>query len=235
MLWLLALIILAGILAYYKASIHWATLAITALLAAYLLVNGASSSSNLSLWMTYLIVFIPLNVIPIRKWLISRWVFKFMKAALPAMSQTEREALEAGNTWWDAELFSGSPNWDILQNLPAAKFSKEEQAFIDGPTETLCGMLNDWDITHNRMDLPPEVWDYIKKQKFCGMMIPKKYGGLEFSESAHSEIVMKISSRSSTAAVTVMVPNSLGPGKLLLNYGTEEQKNYYLPRLANGE
>lgn len=235
MLWLLALIILAGILAYYKASIHWATLAITALLAAFLLVNGASSSSNLSLWMTYLIVFIPLNVIPLRQWLISRWVFKFMKAALPAMSQTEREALEAGNTWWDAELFSGSPNWDILQSLPVAKFTKEELAFIDGPTETLCGMLNDWDITHNRMDLPPEVWDYIKKQKFCGMMIPKKYGGLEFSESAHSEIVMKISSRSSTAAVTVMVPNSLGPGKLLLNYGTEEQKDYYLPRLANGE
>jgi acyl-CoA dehydrogenase len=235
MLWLLVLVILVGILAYHKASIHWSTLAIAALLAAYLLVNGASSSSNLSLWMTYLIVFIPLNVIPLRQKLISSWVFKFMKAALPAMSQTEREALEAGNTWWDAELFSGSPNWDILQNLPVAKFTKEEQAFIDGPTETLCGMLNDWDITHNRMDLPPEVWDYIKKQKFCGMMIPKKYGGLEFSESAHSEIVMKISSRSSTAAVTVMVPNSLGPGKLLLNYGTEEQKNYYLPRLAIGE
>jgi acyl-CoA dehydrogenase len=235
MLWIIAFILVLWVLLYHKASIHWATLAITALLAVYLLVNGASSSSNLSLWMTYLIVFIPLNVIPIRQWLISRWVFKFMKAALPAMSQTEREALEAGNTWWDAELFSGNPNWDILQNLPAAKFTKEEQAFIDGPTETLCGMLNDWDITHNRMDLPPEVWDYIKKHKFCGMMIPKKYGGLEFSESAHSEIVMKISSRSSTAAVTVMVPNSLGPGKLLLNYGTEEQKDYYLPRLANGE
>jgi acyl-CoA dehydrogenase len=234
MLWLLAFIILAGILAYYKASIHWATLAITALLAAYLLVNGASSSSNLSLWMTYLIVFIPLNVIPLRQKLISSWVFKFMKAALPAMSQTEREALEAGNTWWDAELFSGSPNWDVLQNLPPAKFSKEEQAYLDGPVETLCAMLDDWDITHNRMDLPPEVWDYIKKQKFCGMIIPKEYGGLEFSESAHSEIVMKISSRSSTAAVTVMVPNSLGPAKLLLTYGTEEQKNYYLPRLANG-
>ncbi len=234
MLWLLALIILTGIFAYYKASIHWATLAIAALLAAYLLVNGASSSSNLSLWITYLIVFIPLNVIPFRQHLISRWIFKLMKSALPTMSQTEREALEAGNTWWDAELFSGNPNWDILQNLPSAKFSKEEQAFLDGPVETLCAMLNDWDITHNRMDLPKEVWDYIKQQKFCGMIIPKQYGGLEFSESAHSEIVMKISSRSSTAAVTVMVPNSLGPAKLLLTYGTEEQKNYYLPRLANG-
>lgn len=235
MLWLLALIILASILAYYKASIHWASLAITAFLAGYLLVNGASSSSNLSLWMTFLIIFIPLNVIPVRQWLISRWVLKFMKAALPAMSQTEREALEAGNTWWDAELFSGNPDWRVLQNLPVAKFSKAEQDFLDGPTETLCAMLDDWDITHNRQDLPTAVWDYIKKNKFCGMMIPKKYGGLEFSESAHSEIVMKISSRSSTAAVTVMVPNSLGPAKLLLNYGTEDQKNYYLPRLANGE
>ena len=234
MLWLITLLFLVGVLAYHKASIHWTTLAITTLLAAYLFTNGLGST-NLSIWITFLIVFIPLNVIPLRQKLISAFVLKLMKAALPPMSQTEKEALEAGNTWWDAELFSGSPNWDVLQNLPPAKFSKEEQAFLDGPTETLCAMLNDWDITHNRMDLPPEVWDYIKKNKFCGMMIPKKYGGLEFSESAHSEIVMKISSRSSTAAVTVMVPNSLGPAKLLLNYGTEAQKDYYLPRLANGE
>jgi acyl-CoA dehydrogenase len=234
MLWLLALIIILWALSYHKAPIQWAALAVGVLLAAYLVSNGLTSLGK-GLWAGYLLVFIPLTVIPIRQKLISSWIFKLMKSALPAMSQTEREALEAGNTWWDAELFSGSPNWDILQNLPASKFSKEEQAFLDGPVETLCGMLNDWDITHNRMDLPPEVWDYIKKQKFCGMMIPKKYGGLQFSESAHSEIVMKISSRSSTAAVTVMVPNSLGPAKLLLSYGTEEQKNHYLPRLANGE
>ena len=235
MLWLLALIILTGILAYHKVSIHLTTLALAGLLAAYLLVNGASSSSNLSLWLTYLIVFIPLNIIPLRQQLISRWVFKAMQAMLPPMSQTEREALDAGNTWWDAELFSGSPNWKVLQNLPKATLSPEEQAFIDGPVETLCSMINDWDITHKRKDLPPEVWDFIKKHKFCGMIIPKKFGGLEFSETAHSEVVMKISSRSSTAAVTVMVPNSLGPAKLLLAYGTEEQKNYYLPRLAVGE
>jgi acyl-CoA dehydrogenase len=234
MLWLFALILVLWVLSYRKVSIHWATLAIGGLLAAYLVTQGLTPFGK-SLWVAYLLVFIPINVIPLRQKLISGLVFKLMKSALPPMSQTEREALEAGNTWWDAELFSGNPNWAILQNLPAAKFSKEEQAFIDGPVETLCAMLNDWDITHNRMDLPKEVWDYIKKQKFCGMMIPKKYGGLAFSESAHSEIVMKISSRSSTAAVTVMVPNSLGPAKLLLNYGTEEQKNHYLPRLANGE
>ncbi len=234
MLWFIALFLILWFLSYHKIAIHWSMIVLGLLLAGYIVSKGLTPLSK-GLWIAFLIVFIPLNVIPMRQKLISRWLFKLMKSALPTMSQTEREALEAGNTWWDAELFSGNPNWDVLQNLPVAKFSKEEQAFLDDPTETLCAMINDWDITHNRKDLPKEVWDYIKKHKFCGMMIPKKYGGLEFSESAHSEIVMKISSRSSTAAVTVMVPNSLGPAKLLLNYGTEEQKNYYLPRLANGE
>jgi acyl-CoA dehydrogenase len=234
MVWLFIFLFLLLILSYQKASIHWATLAIGGLLACYLVMKGLTPFGK-GLWIAFLVIFIPLNVIPIRQKLISRLLFKLMKNALPTMSQTEKEALEAGNTWWDAELFSGSPKWDVLQNLPPAKFSKEEQDFLNGPTETLCAMLDDWDITHNLNDLPKDVWNYIKKNRFCGMMIPKKYGGLEFSESAHSEIVMKISSRSSTAAVTVMVPNSLGPAKLLLNYGTEEQKNYYLPRLAIGE
>ncbi len=187
------------------------------------------------LWIGFLLLFIPLNTPFIRKHLFSRWIFKLMKGALPPMSQTEREALEAGNTWWDAELFSGNSDWKVLQDLPVSRLSEEEQAFINGPVETLCTMLNDWDITHNRKDLPKAIWDYIKQQKFCGMIIPKEYGGLAFSETAHSEIVMKIASRSTTAAVTVMVPNSLGPAKLLLNYGTEQQKNHYLPRLATGE
>ena len=132
MLWLITLILLAGVLAYHKATIHWATLAITAVLAAYLFNNGLGST-NLSIWMTFLIVFIPLNVIPLRQKLISSWVLKLMKAALPPMSKTEKEALEAGNTWWDAELFSGSPNWSVLQNLPPAKFSKEEQSLPGRP------------------------------------------------------------------------------------------------------
>ncbi|MBS3954201.1 MAG: acyl-CoA dehydrogenase [Methylomicrobium sp.] len=171
----------------------------------------------------------------LRRSLISHPIYKAMKKALPPLSQTEREALEAGTTWWDAELFSGKPNWQVLQNLPAAKLTAEEQAFIDGPVETLCQMLNDWDITHNRRDLPPEVWDFIKRNKFCGMIIPKTFGGLEFSDYAHSQIVMKIASRSITAAVTVMVPNSLGPAKLLLDYGTDAQKKHYLYKLAAGE
>lgn len=171
----------------------------------------------------------------LRRSLISKPVYKAMKKALPPLSQTELEALEAGNSWWDAELFSGRPNWQVLQNLPAAKLTTEEQAFIEGPVETLCRMLDDWDITFNRRDLPPEVWDFIKRNKFCGMIIPKTYGGLEFSDYAHSQVVMKIASRSISAAVTVMVPNSLGPAKLLLDYGTDAQKKHYLYKLAAGE
>jgi acyl-CoA dehydrogenase len=230
MLWLLALLVLVSFLSYRQVSIHQAALAIGLLLGVY-----SISAFSVSLWLTYLIIFIPLTVPSIRQKLITRWVFQWMKNALPVMSRTEREALEAGNTWWEAELFSGKPNWKVLQDLPVAKLSVEEQAFIDGPVENLCAMLNDWDITHKRKDLPSEVWAYIKQHKFCGMMIPKAYGGLAFSETAHSEVVMKIASRCTTAAVTVMVPNSLGPAKLLLNYGTEAQKNYYLPRLVTGE
>lgn len=171
---------------------------------------------------------------PIRRKLLTRPLFNKMRKTMPPMSQTERTALEAGNTWWDAELFTGRPDWHKLDDLPAARLSEEEQAFLDGPVESLCAMIDDWDITHNRCDLPPEVWNTIKQQKFCGIIIPKSYGGLAFSEFAHSQIVMKIASRSTSAAVTVMVPNSLGPAKLLLAYGTESQKSHYLPRLAAG-
>ncbi|MGZ5599805.1 MAG: acyl-CoA dehydrogenase [Methylobacter sp.] len=234
MTWLISLLIVLGVLAYIRASIRLTTLVMAGWLGLYSLALGNGILVFL-LWLIFDAVFIPLNFPAIRKLLISRPVFRLMKSMLPRMSQTEREALEAGTTWWDAELFSGNPDWKVLLDLPAAKLTAGEQAFLDGPVETLCAMLDDWDITHNRHDLPSEVWDFIKKNKFCGMIIPKRYGGLEFSEYAHSEVVMKIAGRSSTAAVTVMVPNSLGPAKLLLAYGTEQQKNHYLPRLAAGE
>lgn len=234
MLWIAALLALLTGLFYYRIPLLWSTAALASLLAVYFLFTGPTPL-GIGLATAFLLIFLPLNLPFVRQRLITGPLFQIMKKALPSMSQTEREALEAGTTWWDAELFSGNPDWKRLMDLPTATLSREEQAFIDGPVETLCAMLNDWDITHNRMDLPEEVWDYIKKQKFCGIIIPKQYGGLEFSETAHSEIVMKISSRSSTAAVTVMVPNSLGPAKLLLVYGTEQQKNHYLPRLASGE
>ncbi|MGZ8152319.1 MAG: acyl-CoA dehydrogenase [Methylovulum sp.] len=234
MFWLLALFMLLWILFYYQIRLSVAVLIIALALSGFSLQNGLDLLTGV-LWSGFLLIIVPLNFSLFRQTFFSGPVFRLMKNKLPAMSQTEREALDAGNTWWEAELFSGRPNWNVLQDLPVVKLTEEEQAFLDGPVEALCGMLNDWDITHNRKDLPPEIWDTIKKHKFCGMIIPKCYGGLAFSDSAHSEIVMKIASRSTAAAVTVMVPNSLGPAKLLLNYGTEEQKNYYLPRLANGE
>ena len=230
MIWLGLLLIITCVLIYHQISLLTSTIVLAILLTAY----SFQSFSQL-LWLAFLLIFIPINIPVIRRQLISKPAFKWMQSALPEMSQTEQEAMDAGNTWWDAEIFSGNPNWEILQNLPAAKLSEEEQAFIDGSVETLCSMLDDWDITHHRQDLPESVWKYIKQQKFCGMIIPKHYGGLEFSEFAHSEVVMKVASRSSTAAVTVMVPNSLGPAKLLLAYGTQKQKDYYLPRLATGQ
>jgi acyl-CoA dehydrogenase len=151
------------------------------------------------------------------------------------MSDTEREALEAGSVWWDGELFSGMPDWDRLVSFPAPKLSDEEQAFLDGPCEELCRMLDDWDIAFRRADMPPQVWKFIKKHRFFAMIIPKKYGGLEFSAYANAMVIAKLASRSTTASSTVGVPNSLGPAELLLHYGTEEQKNHYLPGLASGD
>lgn len=169
-----------------------------------------------------------------RQW-ISKPLLNHIRRALPPISQTEREALQAGTTWWDAELFRGRPDWKRLLQTPAPALSDDEQAFLDGPCEKLCAMLDDWQISHELRDLPPEIWDYLKKHRFFAMIIPKQYGGLEFSAYAHSRVIQKIASRSGAAAVTVMVPNSLGPAELLLAYGTEEQKNHYLPRLASGE
>jgi acyl-CoA dehydrogenase len=161
-------------------------------------------------------------------------IFGIAKKALPSMSDTEREALEAGDTWWDADLFTGNPDWNHLLAIPQAKLTAEEQAFLDGPVEQLCAMCDEWKISWELKDLPPEVWDFIKKNRFWGMIIPKEYGGLGFSAFAHSEVIRKLSSRSITAAVTVMVPNSLGPGELLMRFGTEEQRKHWLPRLADG-
>ncbi len=150
------------------------------------------------------------------------------------MSDTERDAIEAGSVWWESELFRGAPDWGKLLHYKTPVLSREEKAFIDGPVDQLCAMIDDWDITHNRMDLPEEIWAFLKQHCFFGMIIPKKYGGLEFSAYAHSCVVMKVSSRSISVGVTVMVPNSLGPAELLLHYGTQAQKDHYLPRLADG-
>ena len=185
-------------------------------------------------WIAFIAFAVVSNLKSLRQSLVTAPIFRIYKKLLPQMSQTEREALDAGTVWWDGDLFSGKPNWNKLLDYPAPKVTAEEQAFIDGPTEELCALANEWEISHERYDLPPSVWQFIKDKGFLGMIIPKEYGGLGFSAYAHSQVVMKISTRSGTAAVSVMVPNSLGPGELLMHYGTPEQKSHYLPRLAKG-
>src|SRR5258707_3605342 len=146
------------------------------------------------------------------------------RTAMPAMSDAEREALEAGDVWLDADLFTGNPDWSKLLRHPQATLTEEEKAFLNGPVDALCAMLDEWKINWEWRDLPPEAWDFIKREKFFGMIIPKEFGGRGFSPYAHSEVVRKISTRSLTAAVTVMVPNSLGPGELLMRFGTKDQQ-----------
>ena len=174
------------------------------------------------------------SVRPLRRALISRRVFGTYKRILPQMSDTEREALEAGTVWWDGELFRGNPDWNKLLAYPVPRLSAEEQSFMDHEVEHACSLVDDWQVTSDLYDLPPEAWQYIKDKGFLGLIIPKRYGGLEFSAYAHSQIVTKLSTRCSALSVSVMVPNSLGPAELLLHYGTEAQKNHYLPRLAKG-
>jgi acyl-CoA dehydrogenase len=165
---------------------------------------------------------------------LSRYIFGWARKVLPALSATEREAIEAGDVWWDADLFTGNPDWEKLLAMAPAKFTPEEQAFLDGPVEELCAMIDEWRVTYEWRDLPPEAWEFLKANRFFAMIIPKQYGGLGFSAYAHSEVVRKLSTRSVTAAVTAMVPNSLGPGELMMLFGTQEQRDYWLPRLADG-
>ena len=233
--WLAAIALIFWSVAYLRVPLILTTSLFAGLLGVYTLTASANSTLLYILWASFVLVALVLNVPVLRRILISNSVLKIFRRIMPPMSQTEREALAAGSVWWDAELFSGRPDWQKFLKLPAPKLSKEEQDFLDGPVNELCRMIDDWQINHEYNDLPPEVWQFIKDKGFFGMIIPKEYGGLEFSALGHSAVIMRISSRSVTAAVTVMVPNSLGPAELLLHYGTDEQKNYYLPRLAKGE
>ncbi|NGP52308.1 acyl-CoA dehydrogenase [Thioalkalivibrio sp. XN8] len=228
---LLLTLVVAGTLAYLRSSLTVWTGALAALLLVIQLAGGGLSPAP---WIVFAVAAGLLNLKPLRRTLLSRPLLKWFKSVLPPMSQTEKDAIDAGTVWWDAELFTGRPNWNALLRTPRAELTDEEQAFLDGPVEDLCRMLDDWKINHELDDLPPEVWDFLGKHRFFAMIIPKEYGGLDFSARGQSEVVMKIASRSVAAAVTVMVPNSLGPGELLMHYGTPEQKQHFLPRLADG-
>ena len=231
---ILAILVLIWVLAFHSASALTWTIALGAALAMFTTVGILAGPFAALVWIVFLAFALIANVKSLRRALVTAPIFSLYKKILPQMSQTEQEALEAGTVWWDSELFTGRPDWCKLLAYPKPKLSAEELAFINGPTEALCAMVNEWEVTHERCDLSPAVWQYIKDQGFLGMIIPKEYGGLGFSAYAHSQVVMKLATRSATAAVSVMVPNSLGPGELLVHYGTPEQKNHYLPRLAKG-
>jgi len=231
--------LLAGILvslgaAYFRIGLRAWSIA-TALA---IVVCGWLASSSIIAIAIPLIVFaviaLPLNLVDFRRRKLSAPLLAAFQKVTPQLSATEQIALEAGTVGFEGELFSGKPDWSKLLKQPKPELSVEEQAFLDGPVEELCAMVDDWQITHELADLTPEIWDFLKKAKFFGMIIPKEFGGLGFSALAHSAVLQKIAGVSTTLVSTVAVPNSLGPGELLVHYGTKEQKDYYLPRLADG-
>ncbi|MFT3754591.1 MAG: acyl-CoA dehydrogenase [Pseudoxanthomonas sp.] len=230
----LVLLLATGVAAYHRFGLAvWAALSACALVAAWLL--GAHGVASIIAGALVALVALPLLIPAIRKPLMTAPALKFLRKALPPLSQTEKIALETGSVGFEGDLFTGIPDWNKLLNYPKPQLTEEEQAFLDGPVEELCKMTNDWEITHVHADLPPALWDFIKRNKFFGMIIPKQYGGLGFSALAHHKVIQKLASVSSVVSSTVGVPNSLGPGELLNHYGTQEQKDHYLPRLAIGQ
>ncbi len=237
MFWVVILVSLVvfAVMAYHKMPIWlWAAVALMMGMAG-LLANQQMGAVSWVLAVAPAAVLFAFSVPAFRRNVLIKPIFNAVKKILPAISSTEQEALDAGTVGWDADLFSGRPKWNNLLDIRKLTLSAEEQAFLDGPTNEVCAMIDDWDIRHNRADMPPEVWQFLKDKGFLGMLISKEHGGLGFSAQAQSMVVSKIASRSVAAGISVMVPNSLGPGELLEKYGTQAQKEKYLERLAKGE
>ncbi|SDU10992.1 acyl-CoA dehydrogenase [Halopseudomonas salegens] len=235
LLWLLGLILCVAALAYYRSGLLNGSLATAVYLVVLTLVSPVHWVITLLLWVVFLGIAVPLNLTEWRRRSISAPLFQWFKKVLPPLSDTEQEALDAGTVWWDGDLFSGRPDWNKLHSIPQPVLTDEEKAFLDGPVEDLCRMTDEWEITTERQDLTEDMWNFIKSNGFFGLIIPKEYGGKGFSAYAHSQIAMKLASRSGDLGSTVMVPNSLGPAELLMQYGTDAQKDHYLPRLSKGQ
>lgn len=230
LLWIIAMILVLGTLAYLRVSLLTTTIAAAVVMTAGWALDIVGPIS----WIVFLVIALPFNISAFRQNMISRPLMKVYRGIMPEMSTTEKEAIEAGTTWWEADLFAGNPNWKKLHNYPVARLSADEQAFLDGPVEEVCRMVNQHQVSHQLADLPADVWQYLKDHGFFAMIIKKKFGGLEYSAYAQSRVLQKLAGLSSELASTVGVPNSLGPGELLQHYGTPEQQNHYLPRLAKG-
>lgn len=228
---IVATLLLVSALFYHQISLR---------LSSAILLLWTAAMALTGLWSAWLLlplalVLLPFNLTSLRQRLFSKPALRGFRNVMPPMSRTEQEAIDAGTTWWEGELFQGKPDWQKLHNYPRPHLTDEEQAFLDGPVEEACRMANDFAITHELADLPPELWAYLKQHRFFAMIIKKEYGGLEFSAYAQARVLQKLAGVSGILAITVGVPNSLGPGELLQHYGTEEQKDHYLPRLARGE
>jgi acyl-CoA dehydrogenase len=231
----ITLLLVGGIAAYHRWKlIQWAVVSAIAL-AIVTFATEAHWVASAIAWVLFLVIAVPLNHLPTRRQMLTAPVLRLYQKMLPSLSETEAVALEAGTVGFEGELFSGRPDWNVLLNQPAPVLTADEQAFLDGPVEALCGMIDEWQINHELADMPPEMWAFLKKERFFGMIIPKSYGGLGFSAYAHHRVLVKLASMSGVVSSTVSVPNSLGPAELLLHYGTDAQKKHYLPRLATGE
>ena len=235
LLFLLALVAVAVACGFFRTSLAVWTGATAATLLLFTIAGEPGWISLTLGWLVFLAVAVPLNWVPWRRQFITAPVLKSFQGMTPEISETEQIALDAGTVGFEGELFSGNPNWKKLINQPLPELTIEEQAFLDGPCEELCDMIDEWEFTHYRAGLSDECWEHLKKHKFFGMIIPKEYGGLGFSAVAHRAVLEKVGGMSATVGSVVAVPNSLGPAELLLHYGTDEQKNHYLPRLASGD
>lgn len=228
---IVATILLIGALFYHRVNL---------LLSSVILLAWTAAWAFAQVWTPWLliplaIILLPFNLLPMRRSMFSKPMLHTFQKVMPPMSRTEKEAIEAGTTWWEGDLFRGTPDWQKLHNYPQPRLTEEEQAFLEGPVEEACRMANDFQITHEMADLPPELWAYLKEHRFFAMIIKKEYGGLAFSAYAQALVLQKLAGVSGILAITVGVPNSLGPGELLQHYGTDEQKDHYLPRLARGQ
>lgn len=233
--WLLLFFIIVGVLAYHRSSLSVYCIAILIYLLWVSGLSGLGLIGSSVLWVFYLLFILLFAYPPLRRRIITAPIFTHYQKIKPTLSVTEKEALMIGTVGWEGELFSGMPQWSKFNSYAAPQLSAEEEEFLAGPVEQLCQMIDNWEINHYLFNLPPHVWQFLKEQGFFSLIIPKQYGGKQFSALGHSAVIAKIAGRSTAAATVVAVPNSLGPAELLLEYGTEEQKSYYLPRLAKGE
>ncbi|WP_298443378.1 acyl-CoA dehydrogenase FadE [uncultured Ferrimonas sp.] len=231
MIWSITTVVVLTALIYQRRSLP----VFTATAALFLAAGTALGHVGVLAWALFALIAVPINVASIRKQYLTKPMLKAYQGIMPEMSDTEKEAIEAGTTWWDADLFSGAPDWKKLHNYAKPTLTAEEQAFLDGPCEEVMAMVKEHEVAHELADMPPEVWQYLKDNKFFAMIIKKKYGGLEFTPYAQSQILQKLAGHNTVLSSTVGVPNSLGPGELLQHYGTEAQKDHYLPRLAVGD